>query len=159
MALRINIDEFFYLSTLENRAGLNMYRKTGITNKQVQILYGFATYMLLMDRKSVGFASYCQWCGAGPAMVRILQSQLKGLIENGAIHEIAYKKNPKKFLTYSISEFGTRLLEIYQNELEAVNSKYVDRNLKAGYKSLKIHSSKLEETLPMYIVGTRGRDE
>jgi len=159
MALRIDINEFFYLSTLENRACLNMYRKTGVTNKQIQILYGFSTYMLLMNRKSVGLASFCEWTGAGPAMVRIIKSQLKGLIEKGAVHEIAYRTRPQKFLSYSISEFGTRLIELYENELEAVNSKYKERNLKPGYKSLKIHSSKLEETLPLYIVGSRGRDD
>ncbi len=159
MALVIKIDEFFYLSSLESRAGLNMYRKTGITNKQIQILYGFSTYMLLKGKKSVGLSNYCHWVGAGSAMVRIIKSQLNGLIDRGAVHQVSYKRQPNKSVGYSISAYGTRLLELYENELKAVDAKYKDRNLKPGYKSLEIHSSKVEETLPLYILGTRGRDE
>lgn len=153
------IEEYFYLSALEMRACLNLYRKTGITNKQIQILYGFSAWMLLHDKKRVNLKKYCEWSGAGPAMNRIIKSQLSGLVDCGALHKIGYKMQPGKFGTFVITAFGVRILEAYEKELEALSNKYKGRDKKPGYKSLAIHSANLEEAFPMYYIGEKGRDD
>lgn len=155
----IEPDYLFFINTIERRACLNLYRKFSVTNQQVSILSGLSTYFIIHNVRAVQLQKFARWSGAGPAMVRIIQSQARGLLESGALHKVGYKMQPGKFNSVSLSEYGIRLLDAYYFEVSKLSDQYDFRNNSKTYKDVGIHSSKLQETLPMYNIGTKGRDD
>jgi hypothetical protein len=117
-------EQIFWMNGVEIIAARTVYRKFHINRYQLHILCAAMTFMALNRRKTVGFRALCEWLGVGDKWKQKAFGYITGLKELGAVHALEYQCRPGRGgNTIAISEFGGRVLDLYFQEVQRLESK------------------------------------
>jgi hypothetical protein len=152
-------DEFFFIAFLNRQAGRAIYKKFRVNSKELELLAGLSTYLVLSDKKACALTSYSSFNHSGVGLIKKQNGYLKGLINKGLLHVVGYKMQPGRYNSVALTSYGSKVLEAFYSEAEKIRAKHKDRFTKLGFKDIGFHASEVESALPWYTLHSAGRDE
>jgi hypothetical protein len=150
-------DEVFFMSGVELKASREVYRKHRINRQELNLLCCLTTVLSLKKRKAIAMTKLFEWLGVGTGWVGKAQGYIFGLHKKGCIHKLDYVRNGKSGNSLAITEYGARVLELYFKTVSEIEQQKPAKY--PTYKSNAVHSSRVQEDLPLYILRSPGRDE
>lgn len=146
-------DEFFYLSTIERIAAKKIWKNFNINRYELQMLAGLSARLQMLGRKIISRDLFVDWLGLNFKAERKVRMYLKGLIDKGVLHRLAYRRPDGNCL--AISPYGIRVLEAYYHELNRIERQDRSRHKLPGYESLGVDLNNIPNG---YTLKQAGRD-
>lgn len=152
-------DDYFYMSAVEKQASRRVYKRTGVTSKELNILAGLAACLQLRGRKVISRDIFFDWIGGNRRFNDNSWYYLRCLISKGALHRMSWRnlKPGAEGNCLAISGFGIKVLELFDqaiNEIEQQDAQ--QRATVSSYKDLLI---KAGSPPAGYTINQAGRDD